>query len=33
MMNTQGSTMEFTDMNRRAVRSAFSLKSGAKAPM
>lgn len=33
MMKTQGSTMEFTERNRRALRSAFSLKSAAKAPM
>lgn len=33
MMKTQGSTMEFTERKRRALRSAFSLKSAAKAPM
>lgn len=33
MMKTQGSTMEFTERNRRALRSAFSLKSAANAPM
>lgn len=33
MMKTQGSTMEFTERNRRALRSASSLKSAAKAPM
>lgn len=33
MMKTQGSTMELTERKRRALRSAFSLKSAANAPM
>lgn len=33
MMKTQGSTMELTEKKRRAVRSAASFASGAKAPM